>query len=81
MSKQELSSKERLQEIQSKVEKLVDTNRKEVGIGKSITEIEETLFSEILDLGKLLLADRLIEEENKLENRSYEIEEPEKKKS
>lgn len=66
-------SQQRLDAIRSKVEQVIENNRKEVGTGKEISEIEGDLFSSILEIGKLLLQDRIIEEEEKLENTDYGI--------
>jgi len=66
-------SRQRLESIRSKVEQVIEKNRREVGTGKEISEIEEDLFSSILEIGKLLLKDRIIEEENQLENTNYSI--------
>lgn len=74
MKKNNPSSTKRLDEIRTKVESLITKNRKEVGSGKSISEIENGLLSDILEIGKLLLEDRVIEEEEKMEDKSYEIE-------
>jgi len=72
-SKMKSKSNQRLSAIRSKVERVIEKNRKEVGSGKGISEIEEDLFSSILEIGKLLLADRIIEEEEELENTDYTI--------
>jgi hypothetical protein len=67
-------SEKRYSEICLKVESIITNNRKEVGNGNSIQEIEEGLLSSLLDFGRLLLKDRVIEEESKLEKEGYEIE-------
>ena len=72
MKKKESSTK-RLEKIRSKVEILIEKNRGEVGTGKEISSIEQDLLVGILDIGKLLLEDRIIEEREKLENTGYRI--------
>lgn len=52
---------------------MIDQNRNDVGSGKTISEIENVLLSSVLELGKLFLEDRLIAEEEKLENTNYGI--------
>ena len=74
-------SDQRLEAIRAKVEQVIEDNRKEVGEGKSISEIEQDLFSSILEVGKLLLADRVVSEEEQLENTSYSIEGKKNKES
>jgi len=74
MKNRNKSSENRYSEICLKVESIITNNRKEVGNGNSIQEIEEGLLSSLLDFGRLLLKDRVIEEESKLEEEGYEIE-------
>jgi len=74
----ENKSQQRLEAIRSKVEQVIENNRKEVGKGKSISEIEQDLFSSILEVGKLLLTDRIESEEEQLEDTRYDIEEKKK---
>ena len=74
-------SDQRLEAIRAKVEQVIENNRKEVGEGKSISEIEQDLFSSILEVGKLLLADRVVSEEEQLENTTYSIEGKKNKES
>jgi len=73
MKKVEDLSLVRLTAIRSEVEGLIAENRKSVGSGQDIRTIEEGLLSKILDIGRLLLQDRIIEEENKLEKTGYNI--------
>jgi len=73
MKKVEDLSLVRLTAIRSEVEGLIAENRKSVGSGEDIRTIEEGLLSKILDIGRLLLQDRIIEEENKLEKTGYNI--------
>ena len=74
MKKNKERSSDRLEKIRSKVESLIDKNRGEVGTGKEISRIEQDLLAGILDIGKLLLEDRIIEEREELENTGYSIE-------
>jgi len=74
-------SEQRLEAIRTKVEQVIENNRKGVGEGKSISEIEQDLFSSILEVGKLLLADRVVSEEEQLENTTYSIEGEKNKES
>jgi len=67
------TSTARLAEIRSRVESLIERNRKGVGTGKELSTIEEELFAGVLDLGKLLLEDRIIAERDELEDRGYRI--------
>ena len=73
MKKTTQNSKERLSEIQLKIENIITKNRSEVGQGQSFQTIEEGLFAQMLSVGRLLLEDRIIEEENSLEHSGYEI--------
>ena len=73
MKKQKSLSLDRLTVIRSKVEQIIEENRKGVGSGQDISEIEENLLTSILDIGKLLLEDRIMEEEKNLENTGYDI--------
>ncbi len=73
MKKTKQNSKERLNGIQLKIENIITNNRNEVGQGHSFQTIEEGLFTKMLSLGRLLLEDRIIEEENRLEHSGYEI--------
>ena len=66
-------STERLEKIRSSVEFLIEKNRKGVGTGKELSTIEEELLAGVLDLGKLLLEDRIIAEREELENTGYDI--------
>ena len=74
MKQKKETSNQRLEAIRSKVGSVIEKNREEVGSGKSISEIELDLFSNILDIGRLLLADRIVGEEEQLENTDYSIE-------
>jgi len=74
------NKKVRLKEIKGRVSALIEKNRTEVGSGKTIGEIEVNLLEELLNIGKLLVEDRLIEEEKKLEKSGYEIAEKKRKK-
>jgi len=67
------TSTARLAEIRSRVESLIERNRKGVGTGKELSTIEEELFAGVLDLGKLLLEDRIIAERDELEDTGYRI--------
>jgi len=67
------TSTARLAEIRSRVESLIERNRKGVGTGKELSTIEEELFAGVLDLGKLLLEDRIISERDELEDTGYRI--------
>jgi hypothetical protein len=73
MLKRQLDREERLARIRSKVENLIEKNTKETGTGKRIDEIEGELLSGILEVGKLLLEDRIEEEGSALEEKGYEI--------
>ncbi len=73
MKNKNSQSNKRLEKIRTKVEKMIEKNRDEVGTGKTIGEIEQDLLSGILEVGKLLLEDRLIEEESELEDKGYEV--------
>lgn len=64
---------QRLANIESKIEEMLGRNENEVGTGKSVSEIETTLLSELLGIGQLMMADRLLEEEAALESRGYDI--------
>jgi hypothetical protein len=74
MKQKKESTTKRLEKIRSKVEFLIEKNRGEVGTGKEISTIEQELLVGILDIGKLLLEDRIIEEREELENTGYRIE-------
>lgn len=63
----------RLSKIRSRVESLIEKNRNGVGSGKELSTIEEELLAGVLDLGKLLLEDRIISERDELENTGYGI--------
>ena len=67
-------STERLEKIRLRVEALISKNRKEVGTGKELSGIEDDLLSGVLDIGKLLLEDRIMSEEESLESTDYRIE-------
>lgn len=71
--KKKLTREERLKRIRSKVENLIEKNREEVGMGKKIAEIEEEFLESLLEVGQLLLEDRIVEEESKLEEKGYEV--------
>ncbi len=71
--KKEQTREERLKQLRSKVEKIIGNNREDVGSGKKIAEIEGELLGSLLDVGQLLLEDRIIEEELKLEEKDYEL--------
>ncbi len=71
--KKQVSRSERLKQIRSKLETIVQSNRKEVGSGKNIGEIEEELLESLLEVGQLLFDDRIIEEESKMEEKGYEV--------
>ena len=67
-------STQRLEAIRSRLEDLMISNRSSVGSGEEVGEIEKSLFSGVLELGKLLLEDRIIEENEHLEQSDYDIE-------
>lgn len=81
MKKNEETSPQRLEKIREEVESLITKNREEVGTGKEISIIEQDLFASILDLGKLLLEDRIIEEREELESKTYTIKGKKKNKA
>lgn len=68
------TSNQRLNEIRLRINKIVTKNRKEVGQGHTFQAIEEGLMGDLLSLGRLLMEDRVIEEEKSLESKGYEIE-------
>jgi len=67
------TSKVRLNEIRSRIDGIVSKNRNEVGQGHTFQSIEEGLLVDLLSLGRLLITDRVIEEEKRLEREGYEI--------
>jgi predicted RNA-binding protein len=67
------TSEDRIEKIRLKVENIVTENRNNVGTVNSIQEIEENLMSNLLSLGKLLLEDRIVAEEKRLEGLGYDI--------
>lgn len=67
-------SQQRLEDIRCRLEDLIISNRSDVGSGQDVGEIEKSLFSGVLELGKLLLEDRIIEENESLEQSDYTIE-------
>lgn len=73
MKRSKTNSDSRLEKIRFQIDELMNKNRKEVGSGKSINEIEDDLLSGILEIGKLLLEDRIISEEKELEKTGYRI--------
>lgn len=73
MLKKKRNREERLTRIRTKVENLIEKNTEETGTGKRIDEIEGELLSGILEVGKLLLEDRIEEEESALEEKGYNI--------
>ena len=73
MEKNKRDSVNRLEKIRLQIDRLINKNREEVGIGQSITEIENDLLSGVLEVGKLLLEDRIILEEEELEKTGYSI--------
>jgi len=66
-------SEQRLDDIRSRLEDLIISNRSDVGSGQEVGDIEKSLFSGILEVGKLLLEDRIIEENDYLEQSAYDI--------
>jgi len=72
---------QQLENIRMEVESLIERNRSRTGSGRTISEIEQDLFSGILKLGKLLLEDRIIEEDSDLEDTGYSITGKEDKES
>lgn len=71
---------QRIKTIRSRIDFIIEKNRKEVGTGQSIKDIELSLLSDVLDLGRMLLEDRIVEEEKKLEDNKYIIDEKKNKK-
>ena len=65
---------QRLDGIKSKLHQMLERNRDEVGSGKTITEIETNILSKLLGIGKMMVRDRLLEEETLLESTGYDIE-------
>lgn len=63
----------RLAAIRVKLESLIEKNQLEVGSGKSLATIEGDILSSLLDIGRLMVEDRVVEEEKKLESRGYEV--------
>lgn len=64
----------RLESIRAKLESLIEKNQSEVGIGKSLSTIEGDILSGLLDIGRLLVEERIGEEEQTLESKGYEVE-------
>ena len=73
-------SSKRLEKIRNKVEKLIAKNQDETGTGKSIGAIEGDLLRGVLEVGELLLEDRIEREEGDLEERDYEVQGKKSKK-
>lgn len=64
---------DRLLKIKTRIDNLLSSNRSEVGSGKTISEIEQSILKELLQIGKLLLEERIEAEESNLEEQGYEI--------
>ncbi|TAK37006.1 MAG: hypothetical protein EPO28_12750 [Saprospiraceae bacterium] len=64
----------RLESIRAKLESLIEKNQSEVGSGKSLSTIEGDILSGLLDIGRLLVEDRVVQEEQTLESKGYEVE-------
>ena len=54
-----LDKSSKLEEIRNKLELIIQKNEEEVGSGKSVGEIEGELLSSLLEMGKLLLCERI----------------------
>lgn len=63
-----------LESIQAQFEKLVEKTEAERGQVKSIESIEGDILSALLEMGKLLLKERLTNEEQHLESVGYDVE-------
>jgi hypothetical protein len=70
MEKQKIS---RLEGIQGHFEKLLEKTQASNGGGQSLGDIEGEILSELLKLGKLLLSERIEQEEAHLESEGYEV--------
>ena len=63
----------RLSGIEAQFEKLLDKTQAVSGGHHSIGEIEGDILSELLKMGKLLLSERIEQEESHLESVGYEV--------
>jgi hypothetical protein len=64
----------RLKSIRAKLESLIEKNQSEVGSGKSLGTIEGEILGSLLDIGRLLVEDRVVQEEQTLESKGYQVE-------
>jgi CRISPR/Cas system-associated protein endoribonuclease Cas2 len=62
-----------LESIQAQFEKLVEKTEAERGQVKSIESIEGDILSALLEMGKLLLKERITNEEQHLESVGYDV--------
>lgn len=70
MDKQKIS---RLEGIQEQFEKLLDKTQACNGRAQSLGDIEGEILSELLTMGRLLLSERIEQEEANLESKGYEV--------
>jgi hypothetical protein len=63
----------RLDGIQAQFDKLLDKTQATKDGGQSLGEIEGEILSELLKMGKLLLSERIEQEEAHLESAGYEV--------
>lgn len=63
----------RLSSLESHFEKLLDKTQAFNGGSQSLGEIEGDILSELLKLGKVLLSERIEQEEAHLESCGYEV--------
>lgn len=63
----------RLDVVQAQFEKLLDKTQVPQGKVQSVGDIEGEILSELLKMGKLLLLERIEQEETHLESGGYEV--------
>lgn len=63
----------RIEGIQAQFEKLLDKTQVQTGVVQSVGDIEGEILSELLKMGKLLLSERIEQEEANLESGGYEV--------